>query len=307
MKFDIVIAHYTENLNWVRSLTHPSIRRVFIYTKGPVVADLSSEAVSHSYLPNVGRESHTYLWHSVHNFHEIESGKMADFTFFVQGSPHSMNAARIAEWIEEVESSGLSFTLNYRISSAFDFLSSGRCRSWAGATSPSECDVGEWCERHVKNKAELKSMPVFWNACFGVSSERIAHSGRDRLARIQQAELSTTNPECGHFCERLWYYIFRMESAPAHAVNMDVWDFYGGPNGNSHYGTIRLRDDGRIGLYDNFNERSWRREGESIVLLDDRGIATSRLTMNSDDEYSGPFLGRSRSSHRITRHRPILE
>lgn len=307
MKFDIVVAHYTENLNWIRSLTHPSIRKVFVYTKGPAVVDLSSDAVSHSYLPNVGRESHTYLWHSVHNFHEIANGKMADFIFFVQGSPHSMNAAKISEWIEEVDRSGLSFTLNYRISSAFDFLSSGRCRSWAGATSPSECDVGEWCERYVKNKAELRRMPVFWNACFGVSSERIVHSGRERMARIQQAELATTNPECGHFCERLWYYIFSMDSAPKNTVGADIWDFYGGRDGNSHYGTMRLRDDGKIGLYDNFNERSWRMEDESIVLIDDRGTATSRLARNSDHEYSGSFLGRGGSSHRIVRHAPMFE
>lgn len=307
MKFDVVIAHYRENLNWIRGLNHPSIRRVFVYTKGPVVADLSGETVSHSYLPNVGRESHTYLWHSVHNFRDISEGRMADFTFFVQGSPHSMNAARIGEWIEEVERGGLSFTLNYRLSSPFDFLSSGRCRSWAGETSPSDCDVGEWCERHVKSGADLTRIPIFWNACFGVSSERIVASGRDRMARIQQEQLATLNPECGHFCERLWYHIFTMDSSPAYAPEDDLWDFWGGPDGNRHYGTIRLREDGRIGLYDNFNERSWKRDGESILLLDERGSTTSRLDMKSEDEYSGSFLGRGRSVHKITRHRPFLE
>ena len=304
MKFDIVIAHYKENLNWIRNLDHPSIRRIFVYTKGDVVPDLSSDLISHSYLPNVGRESHTYLWHCVHNFRDIESGLASDFTFFLQGSPHSMNPQRIGEWMDEVEDNGLSFTLNYRISSPYDFLASGRCKSWAGETSPSDCDVKEWCERHVKEGVDFSRMPVFWNACFGVSSERISNSGRDRMARINQSELSTLNPECGHFCERLWYHIFRMESAPKYEAKDDLWDFWGGPEGKRHYGVIKLRRDGRVGLYDNFNERSWRGEGDSVLLVDERGKTTSTLKRISDDEYLGPHVGGG-SMHRITRHRPF--
>lgn len=306
MKFDIVIAHYRENLNWIKGLKHPSIRRVFVYTKGPVFDDLSSEAVSHSYLPNVGRESHTYLWHSVHNFRDISDGKMGDFTFFVQGSPHSMNATKIGEWIDEVEKRSLSFTLNYRLSSPFDFLSSGRCRSWAGETSPSECDVGEWCERHVKKEAKLTRIPIFWNACFGVSSERIAASGRDRMARIQQKQLDTLNPECGHFCERLWYHIFTMESAPMYEPDEGLWDFWGGRDGSKHYGIMRLRKDGTIGLYDHFNERKWEMVGDSIRFLDESNAPSCVLHKKSDDEFLGVHVGGG-SVHKITRHRPFME
>jgi hypothetical protein len=304
LKFDVVIAHYRESLSWIRSLKHPSIRRVFVYTKGPVVADLSDVTVEHSYLPNVGRESHTYLWHCVHNFRRIESGDMADFTFFVQGSPHSMKAPKIVEWIEEAERSGLDHTLNYRMSSPYDFLASGRCRSWAGETSPAAYGVKEWCDRHVTKDADFSSMPIFWNACFGVSSDRIVASERDRMARIQQEELSTLNPECGHFCERLWYHIFRMDSARPRRSDEDLWDFWGGPDGRRHHGVMRLREDGRVGLYENFNERSWGREGDSIRLADEGGKTTAVLRKKSDDEYEGPFLGSGGAVHRITRHPP---
>jgi hypothetical protein len=307
LKFDVVIAHYRENLAWIRSLKHPSVRKVFVYTKGPVVTDLSSEMVEHSYLPNVGRESHTYLWHCVHNFHRIQSGEMGDFTFFVQGSPHSMNSPKICEWIEEVERLGLSFTLNYRMSSPYDFLASGRCRSWAGETSPADCDVKGWCEKHVSKDADFSSMPIFWNACFGVSSDRIVASDRSRMAHIQQVELSTLNPECGHFCERLWYHIFRMESARPHEVDESLWDFWGGPDGRRHYGVVRLREDGTVGLYENFNERRWKRESDSILMMDERGSLTSDLKRKSDEEYEGRFLGRGGAVHRITRHLPPME
>jgi hypothetical protein len=127
------------------------------------------------------------------------------------------------------------------------------------------------------------------------------------MAHIQQAELSTLNPECGHFCERLWYHIFRMDSARPYGSEDGLWDFWGGPDGFRHYGVMRLRPDGRIGLYDNFNERSWRMEGTQIHLLDERGKTTSILDKKSDDEYQGPFLGRGGSAHRITRHLPPVK
>jgi hypothetical protein len=307
VKFDIVIAHYKENLSWIRNLNHPSIRKIFVYTKGSLIADLSSDLIEHSYLPNVGRESHTYLWHCVNNFHKIENGDMADFTFFVQGSPHSMNSSKICEWIDESERLSLSFTLNYKLSSPYDFLSAGRCRSWAGDTSPADCDIKEWCEKNIKKDAEFYQIPIFWNACFGVSADRIVASERDRMAHIHQIELSTLNPECGHFCERLWYYIFKMEYSKPYEVDSGLWDFWGGLDGKKHYGAIRLCENGRVGLYENFNERRWNIKGDSVLIVDENGNLTSDLKKKSDEEYEGNFLGKGRAIHRLTRHLPFVK
>lgn len=306
MKFDVVIAHYKESLSWIGGLNHPSIRRIFVYTKGPTVPDMNGGRVFHTYLPNVGRESHTYLWHCVHNFHEMECGSMADFTFFVQGSPHYMNPQRIEEWIGEAEARGLPFTLNYRISNPNDFLSAGRCRSWAGETTSAECNISEWCSRYVGSSMP-NLMPIFWNACFGVSTGCVLSSERQRLAEIMQRELCTINPECGHFCERLWFLIFRMRECGLEYDAEGLWDFWGGINGSKHYGTMRLLDDGRVGLYDNHNERFWRADGESIVLMNSNRKDTTVLGPSSDGEYAGSFLGAGRSNHRVSRHVPPQE
>jgi hypothetical protein len=298
MKFDVVIAHYKENIEWVRDIKHPSLGRVFLYTKGPVVPDMSDDRIVHSYLPNVGRESHTYLWHCVHNFRHISTIGGSDFTFFVQGSPHSMNAARMQEWMDEIESNSLPFTLNYRISSPYDFTNAGRVSSWAGSTHPAKFAVKEWCDNYVGH-ADFFHMPIFWNACFGVSNERIAASERDRLAHIQQSELSTLNPECGHFCERLWYHIFRMGDAECFSMPEGFWHFYGGPKGENHYGIMKLREDGQVRFYDNYNEKYWSKDGDSITFRDGKG--------NVDNEYSGVFAGAQKSTHRIrkTRATPV--
>lgn len=307
MKFDIVVAHYKENIDWIRGLNHPSIRRVFVYTKGPVVSDLNDERVFHSYLPNVGRESHTYLWHCVHNFKDIAEGRMSDFTFFVQGAPHSMDAKTIIAWIDEAERYSLDFTLNYRISSPYDFLASGRVKFWAGPTHAAEFGVKEWCDAYVNPAVDFKKMPIFWNACFGVSSECVADSGRERLATIQQKELSTLNPECGHYCERLWYHIFRMERRGKRDLPPGFWHFLGGSDGKKHYGVMKLKEDGNIGFYDNFNERHWSKGESSILLKSGDGKVTSELKRVSDDEYSGEFIGPQKSLHKITRRNPSEE
>lgn len=73
---ELIVAHYNENLNWLRNV--PKELRITVYDKGK--NNLSEpEAIS---LPNVGREAHTYLHHLVSRFDSL-----ADWTIFCQGKP----------------------------------------------------------------------------------------------------------------------------------------------------------------------------------------------------------------------------
>ena len=69
--FQIVVSRYNEDISW----TFKYYPNIIIYNKGE---DHISDSIS---LPNVGRESHTYLYHIVSNYHQL-----ADRTVFVQGS-----------------------------------------------------------------------------------------------------------------------------------------------------------------------------------------------------------------------------
>ncbi|GAB4051983.1 DUF3431 domain-containing protein [Spirosoma litoris] len=73
---ELVVAHYTENLNWLRNI--PATLQKTVYSKGP-----DSEA-EHTVipLPNVGREAHTYLHHIVNRYDTL-----AEWTIFCQGKP----------------------------------------------------------------------------------------------------------------------------------------------------------------------------------------------------------------------------
>ncbi|RYF61410.1 MAG: DUF3431 domain-containing protein, partial [Cytophagaceae bacterium] len=73
---ELVVAHYTENLNWLRNL--PAGVHKTVYTKSPEPVTEHQTLL----LPNVGREAHTYLHHLVSRYDSL-----AEWTVFCQGKP----------------------------------------------------------------------------------------------------------------------------------------------------------------------------------------------------------------------------
>lgn len=298
MNFDIVVAHYKENLDWIEGLRHDSIRNIFIYTKSDIIPEIRNKKACHSYLTNVGRESHTYIWHCINRWDEISSGT-PDFLFFLQGSPHGMNAKSVIGWINLISEEKLNYTKNFRISSPMDFLHNGRCSHWAGETKPAAYNVKDWCEKHVRSGIK-SNFPIFWNACFGVSSSLVSKSELSRYVNLTQNELSDLNPECGHYCERLWYYIFNMDCVADDKTPKDCYQFWGGRDGRTHYGMMKLNKDGTIGIYDHRNEAYWSGDGRKITLYDSDRKPTSVLEIQENGEYSGTFTGPGPASiHRL--------
>ena len=80
-RLEIVIAHYNEDLSWLV----PSASEATIYSKGsaPKIAQLPPCIP----LPNIGRETHTYLYHIVANYHNL-----AEKTMFLQGGIYGNGA-----------------------------------------------------------------------------------------------------------------------------------------------------------------------------------------------------------------------
>lgn len=87
MNFEIVISHFCEKLDWIKKIK--SINKT-IYEKGninqqncPIYRnDITLDKLKVIRLPNIGRESHTYLYHIVNNYKNL-----AEYTIFVQGNP----------------------------------------------------------------------------------------------------------------------------------------------------------------------------------------------------------------------------
>ena len=82
MSYSIVVARYQEDVDWVNDLKYIFINtriQPFIYNKG---TPLEHYPLSYISLSNVGRESHTYLYHIIHNYDNL-----SDLVFFTQGTP----------------------------------------------------------------------------------------------------------------------------------------------------------------------------------------------------------------------------
>ena len=72
---EIVIARYKENLDWLKKIKKSKDIKITVYNKGP--NDINIPFIP---LPNIGRESHTYLYHIINNYDNL-----ADQTVFCQG------------------------------------------------------------------------------------------------------------------------------------------------------------------------------------------------------------------------------
>jgi hypothetical protein len=77
MKTEIVVARYNENLDWLKKIEKSKDIKITVYNKGQ--DDISID-VPFIKIPNIGRESHTYLYHIINNYDNL-----ADQTIFCQG------------------------------------------------------------------------------------------------------------------------------------------------------------------------------------------------------------------------------
>jgi len=73
---DVVVAHFNEDLSWISEYAAPGVA-FRVYSKGAVFQGATP-------LPNVGRESHTYLTHIVRHYDELPP-----WTVFTQGAAPS--------------------------------------------------------------------------------------------------------------------------------------------------------------------------------------------------------------------------
>jgi hypothetical protein len=77
MKTEIVVARYNENLDWLKKIKKSKDLKITVYNKGK--DDINIPYIK---LPNIGRESHTYLYHIINNYDNL-----SDQTIFCQGDP----------------------------------------------------------------------------------------------------------------------------------------------------------------------------------------------------------------------------
>lgn len=205
---DIVVARYNENLDWL--VNYSSICK--IYNKGN--DDINTNFKSIERLPNVGRESHTYLHHIIKNYDNL-----AKITLFIQGniSDHVPKDTMPIEYCTNLITSATingysknAYCHNVGMMSAtYDLKLHDK---WPKLKDSGYC-FGEWLTR-VRNLAGKKyhipfgSIQWYKNGIFAIDSKIIKYHPKAFYEQLAKMIDDHVDPEAGHYFERAWYEIF---------------------------------------------------------------------------------------------------
>lgn len=218
-QFEFVIARYDEDINWTKALKSNRT----IYNKGSDLDDIDCIK-----LQNVGRESHTYLWHITKNYDHL-----ADITLFSQGSINE-DTFNI-KWLKKgsgwerrlVKDTVLScrllknnilFTTPFIETSVRGLDKQNRIKffgKWlnelkSGRMKDSEYDFKSWMDKFVFTRHKFHVKQIKWSphALFYVNKDLIRSNPKEYYESLLSFVDNHINPMEGHYFERAWFHIF---------------------------------------------------------------------------------------------------
>jgi hypothetical protein len=187
---EVVVACYKEDVSWTEKI--PKEMSVTIYNKHQ----------GKNLLPNVGRESHTYLTHIIKNYDNLP-----DFTLFVQGDPIShctkflqhLSNLLINDFYKKCQYVGLSDGL---------ITCDGNGRPHCGETHLPVAKLYEY----LFNETAPAVFVCNSAGQFGVSKEVILKNSKALYEKALLTLSYDVNPIEGFCMERLWATIFGFKS-----------------------------------------------------------------------------------------------
>lgn len=268
----LVISRHDEDVDWVHEVLATLAARncvvtVFVYDKGASTLDARAllegapgVAVRQTRLPNVGRESHTYLAHvlqtrSDHTGPTDPTG----VTVFMQGrmsdhvpSPHASVASFVDCMVREAAESLLGESSNHACHTqygAFNAVPGLKVAMYPGV-GDSGMDLGGWFSAFVRPWcwSSVDSGPTWWqHGVFAIRTCRtLKNRGRvgDAYYQSLQAQVDWhVNPEAGHFFERAWYFVFPLLNQSENDADEETgYDIVGEYGGNAEPGAPKTDD-----------------------------------------------------------------
>lgn len=205
MNHEIIIAHYNEDIEWLK----PYAKNVIIYHKGnestprfPVKKWVKLE--------NVWREWHTYLYHIINNYNNL-----ADINIFLQGNIEDHKEEwivfnNIIDYIKEVQKKWFStkkLELLVKKSPQINYIWKFKemLENWKMVKS--ELSFQNFYKDIFSKNQPLVDIVFYW-WCFWVNKNKILNREIKFYKKIMNYMDKTSNPEEWHYLERLWYNVF---------------------------------------------------------------------------------------------------
>lgn len=185
-----------------------------IYNKGSPISEKLPQNCRVIDLDNVGRESHTYLYHIVNNFDHL-----ADVTIFLPGScMDATKRSKTENLIAKVLETFSTVLIGQSYGNVCKELFSFRMSDWHGSNirnqehlKTSSCKfaairpLGKWYRHYFNN---LNTTLVCWQSIFAISKDHIQNRSIDSYNRLLLSVSHHSNPEEGHYMERSWEAVF---------------------------------------------------------------------------------------------------
>jgi hypothetical protein len=195
MKYQIVVARYNEDVSFLNNYKDITI----IYNKG-------KDDLNHDFniikLPNIGRESHTYLYHIINNYDNL-----ADKTIFFQGKIDDHHVLPLNEYFSDDNFTGKKTKHNVdfiktRIKHFGKYLKDLK----SGNLRASKMTPLEWLEEC--GIYDIKDFELVWGANFSVLKSVILKKPKIFYENLIKYVDKHMNPEEGHYFERSWNIIY---------------------------------------------------------------------------------------------------
>jgi hypothetical protein len=214
-RIELVISRYNEDLEWLKEEPFNQYP-VIIYNKGtnddfykPPLLEKNID------LPNVGRESHTYLYHIIDNYDNL-----ANNTVFLPGSTELPNkyerAKNVIYSAKDTNRTTLACVLDNNITkNIYDFKldnyessnNNNKQQNVGNDINPSKIrPFGKWFESIFTDNEENNC--IVYNGIFNISKKHILQKSKQYYEKLINEVNRHHNEETGHYFERSWYAIF---------------------------------------------------------------------------------------------------
>jgi len=211
---EIVVARYNEDLTWLNNSPF-SKYPVVCYNKGlneNIEVNNIKKIVK---LPNVGRESHSYLYHIINNYNNL-----SDITIFLPGSTNSSDSKKTNsnKLLKEVENNNKSVIIGEKYNNVKNDLYNFQLKNWKSTnienhnlnpehklTLSKIRPFGKWYENRFKN---IDIQYVCYGGIFAIAKMDILKHPVTYYENLIDELSYSSNPEVGHYFERSWNAIF---------------------------------------------------------------------------------------------------
>jgi hypothetical protein len=217
---DIIVSRYNEKLDW--TTTYPFNQyKYIVYNKGPNQEFNTTNISKIISLPNVGRESHTYLHHIITNYDNL-----ADINIFLPGSidtTHTVYKKKL------IASTLITYINKYRnaVFLTFDNIKDNditkefegfQVNAYSSTTPENKKINNEYYIRKSRvrpyekwfqsNFGNIKVPYVIHFGIFSINKHDILKNPKSYYENFLLLVTDHSNPEDGHFFEKSWAAVF---------------------------------------------------------------------------------------------------